>query len=158
MKITSSIEYATRLMVQLARVHGEQPLSADKLSRSENVPADYVNQLLLRLKRGGLVESRRGSGGGYTLSRPPAEVRLGDILRAVEGPIFENVCEKYAEDSSDCRHQAHCGISPVWQKLGALIEGYFDGITLDTLLDDAPGACGRVEAMLHKIPQDGRSS
>lgn len=158
MKITSSIEYATRLMVQLARVHGEQPLSAEKLSKSENVPADYVNQLLLRLKRAGLVESRRGSGGGYTLSRPPSEVKLGDVLRAVEGRIFENVCEKYSADASDCRHQDHCGISPVWQKLGALIEDYFDGITLDTLTEDAPGACGKVAQMFNKIPQDGRAS
>lgn len=149
MKITSSIEYATRLMVQLARAHGEQPMTAEKLSRSENVPSDYVNQLLLRLKRAGLVESRRGSGGGYALSRPPEDVKLGDVLRAVEGPIFENVCEKYASEAADCRHQGSCGISPVWQKLGTLIEDYFDGITLASLLEPAPG-CGRINAMLDK--------
>ncbi len=150
MKITSSIEYATRLMVQLARVHGEQPLSADKLSRSENVPADYVNQLLLRLKRAGLVESRRGSMGGYVLAREPERVKLGDVLRAVEGRIFDNVCEKYASDADDCRHQGSCGISPVWQTLGRMIENYFDGITLQDLCEEQPAACGRVAALFEK--------
>src|SRR5438128_1522628 len=122
MRITSSIEYAARLMVELARPHGEAAtVSAEKLSRSENVPADYVNQILLRLKRAGLVESRRGSGGGYALSRAPSEIKLGDVLRAVEGRIFDNVCEKYTSGKSDCHHQGGCSISPVWQKLGALI-------------------------------------
>jgi Rrf2 family protein len=149
MRITSSIEYATRLMVQLARVHGESSLSAEKLSRSENVPSDYVNQLLLRLKRAGLVESRRGSAGGYALSRPAARIKLGDVLRAVEGPIFEDVCEKY-KGKSDCRHQAGCSISPVWQKLGRMIEDYFDGITLESLLEES-GGCGRVTAMFERM-------
>lgn len=156
MRITSSIEYATRLMVQLARQHGDQPLSAEKLSRSENVPADYVNQLLLRLKRAGLVESRRGSGGGYALARVPAEIKLGDVLRAVEGPIFESVCEKYADEADDCRHQANCGISPVWQTLGKMIENYFDGLSLADLCAGEPAACGRVAAMLEKAQGQSR--
>ena len=148
MKITSSMEYATRLMVCLARSHGEAAVSADKLSASENVPVDYVNQLLLRLKRAGLVASHRGIGGGYALGKKPEDIRLGEVLRAVEGQIFEDVCEKYASAKKDCRHQAHCGISPVWQKLGRLIEDYFDGITLASLLGEG-AACGSgVEALL----------
>lgn len=152
MRITSSIEYATRLMVGLAREAGGQAaLSAEKLSRSENIPADYVNQLLLRLKRAGLVESRRGAAGGYVLSRPPAEIKLGDVLRAVEGRIFEDVCEKYSGGKSDCRHQSGCSISPVWRKLGLMIEEYFDGITLQRLLEETPGECGRVAVLFQQI-------
>ena len=147
MKITSSMEYATRLMVSLARSYGQQAVTADRLSFSEAVPVDYVNQLLLRLKRAGLVSSHRGSGGGYALSRAPGNVSLGQVLRAVEGKIFEDVCEKYASAQKDCHHQAHCGISPVWRKLGKMIEDYFDGITLSQLTEEK-AACGRVEAML----------
>ena len=152
MKITSSTEYATRLMVALARVHGQASLSTEKLSDSENVPADYVNQLLLRLKRAGLVTSRRGTGGGYELARGPEETTLGQVLRAVEGTIFEDVCGKYSDGRKDCRHQGGCSISPVWEKLGTLIEQYFDNITLAQLMESAPGSCGKVEAMLNKIP------
>lgn len=151
MKITSSMEYATRLMVSLAKEHGRHAVSAERLSNSENVPTDYVNQLLLRLKRAGLVVSHRGSGGGYALSREPEQVTLGQVLRAVEGKIFEDVCEKYKGAERDCRHQAAgCGISPVWQRLGAMIEQYFDGITLAQLTQET-GACGRVSNMLEQL-------
>lgn len=138
MRITSSIEYATRLMVSLARCNAQAPLPAEKLAESENVPPDYVNQILLRLKRAGLVSSRRGSGGGYNLARPPAEITMGQVVRAVDGTIFEDVCGKYEGGSKDCRHQGNCGISPVWRRLGGLIEEYFDGITLARLLEAGP--------------------
>lgn len=154
MRITSSIEYATRLMVALGRQYGRATLSAEKLAASENVPSDYVNQLLLRLRRAGLVQSHRGTAGGYALSRPPAEVTLGQVVRAVEGKVFESVCEKYDGGKKDCHHQDGCGISPVWARLGDLIERYFDGITLTQLMADAPGSCGKVVAMLEKIPSE----
>lgn len=144
MKITSSIEYATRLMVALARFHGRSPLTADKLVESENISLDYVNQILLRLRRAGLIESHRGTGGGYSIARDPAQVTLGQVVRAVEGEVFESVCEKYAGGARDCRQQGHCGISPVWQRLGILIENYFDGITLAQLLAESASACGKV--------------
>ena len=151
MKITSSMEYATRLMVTLAHSFGQAAMSAEKLSDSENVPADYVNQLLMRLRRAGVVASQRGTGGGYALSRPPDQIKLGEILRAVEGQVFEDVCGKYTDGTKDCHHQGSCSISPVWQKLGALIEQYFDSITLAQLLDEKPGTCGKVEAMFGRI-------
>jgi Rrf2 family protein len=151
MKITSSMEYATRLTVQLARSYGQQAVTAEKLSQSENVPTDYVNQLLLRLKRAGIVTSHRGIGGGYALSREPERVTLGEVLRAVEGKIFEDVCEKYASAQKDCRHQSHCGISPVWQRLGTMIEQYFDGITLARLAGEPDGSCGKAMVMLENL-------
>lgn len=137
MRITSSVEYATRLMVRLAR-HGGRPVPADRLSKEENVPPDYVNQLLLRLRRAGLIESQRGSGGGYALKQPPASVTLAQVIRAVDGKVFEGVCGKY-EGDKDCRHQGQCGISPVWDRLGGLIERYVEDITLQRLLDEDRG-------------------
>jgi Rrf2 family protein len=151
MRISSSIEYATRLMVTLACERREVPVPAERLSESENIPCDYVNQILLRLKRAGLVESRRGAGGGYELSRAPSEITLGQVVRAVEGQIFEEVCGKYDSGSRDCHHQGICSISPVWQQLGAIIEDYFDGITLAKILEERPGFCGRMEAIVEKI-------
>ena len=150
MKITSSVEYATRIMVALARSHGGAKLPAEKLSESENVPVDYVNQILLRLRRAGLVESHRGLGGGYSLAREPSRVTLGEVARAVEGRIFEDVCGRYDEGEKDCHHQGNCSISPVWHRLGAMIEEYFDGISLSRLLEEQ-GTCGKVAVMLDKI-------
>jgi Rrf2 family protein len=151
MKITSSIEYATRLMATLARSHGQAPLAAERLAESDNVPADYVSQILGKLRRAGLVDSHRGSAGGYSLSRPPAEITLGQVVRAVDGDVFEDVCEKYDGGEKDCRHQGGCSISPVWQKLGALVTGYFESVTLAQILAEKPADCGAAPAWLDKI-------
>lgn len=155
MRITSSIEYATRLMTTLARAHGQAPVPAERLAESDNVPADYVSQILVKLRRAGLVASHRGSTGGYSLSRPPAEITLGQVVRAVDGDIFEDVCEKYDGGTKDCRHQGGCTISPVWQKLGALVTGYFESVTLAAILDQKPADCGAAPAWLEKLSAGG---
>jgi Rrf2 family protein len=151
MRITSSIEYATRLMTTLARGHGQAPLSTEKLAESDNVPADYVSQILVKLRRAGLVASHRGSAGGYALSRPPAEITLGAVARAVDGDVFEDVCGKYEAGVKDCRHQGGCAISPVWKKLGALVTQYFESVTLADILAANPAECGGTPAWLEKL-------
>jgi Rrf2 family protein len=146
MRITSSVEYATRLMTALAREHAGAPVSAEKLASADNIPADYVSQLLVKLRRAGLVESRRGSAGGYALSKAPADIKLGDIVRAVDGEVFEDVCGKYEKGTKDCRHQGDCSISPVWKRLGAMVTQYFDSVTLGDILEERPGRCGGAAA------------
>ncbi len=130
MKITSSIEYATRIMVSLSRGKEGAKFSAERLSEIENISVDYVTQLLQRLRRGGLVDSSRGPVGGYSLSRKPSEVSLGDVIRAVDGKIFEEVCSKYETGPKDCGQQTRCSLSPVWRGLRTMIEDYFDRIDL----------------------------
>lgn len=151
MRITSSIEYATRLMVTLAAEHGKAPLPAERLAEIDNVPADYVSQILVKLRRAGLVTSHRGSAGGYSLSRPPREVTIGQVVRAVDGSVFEEVCERYDAGSKDCRHQGQCAISPVWTKLGEIVTTYFESVTLAAILEQKAGGCGAVPAWLEKL-------
>lgn len=146
MRITSSIEYATRLMTALAREHGGAPVSAERLSAADNIPVDYVSQLLVKLRRAGLIESRRGSAGGYALSQPPRAITLGAVVRAVDGEVFEDVCGKYEKGAKDCRHQGGCSISPVWKRLGALVTQYFEGVTLGDILEEQSGRCGGAAA------------
>lgn len=151
MRITSSIEYATRLMVTLASEHGGAPLPAERLAEADNVPADYVSQILVKLRRAGLVTSHRGSAGGYSLSRAPAEITLAQVVLAVDGAVFEEVCGRYDEGAKDCRHQGRCSISPVWTKLGDLVTRYFEGVTLAAILEQKAGACGASPAWLAKL-------
>jgi Rrf2 family protein len=156
MRITSSIEYAARLMTTLARAHGSAPLPAERLAEADNVPADYVSQILLKLRRAGLVASHRGSAGGYALSRPPAEITLAHIVRAVDGDVFEDVCGKYDGGAKDCRHQGGCSISPTWRRLGALVTQYFEGVTLAQILAESPAACGAAPAWLETLTSQRR--
>lgn len=150
MRITSSVEYATRLMTALARENAGASVSAEKLAAADNIPGDYVSQLLVKLRRAGLVESRRGSAGGYALSKAPSAIKLGDIVRAVDGEVFEDVCGKYEKGEKDCNHQGGCSISPVWKRLGALVTQYFDGVTLADILEEKPGRCGAAAAFFEK--------
>ncbi len=138
MKITSSIEYATRLIVALGKFYGGKSLASKKLAEIENIPADFVDQILMHLRRAGLVESRRGAGGGYVLSRPPSEIKLGDVLRGMNGRILDDVCEKYQSGERECRRQGSCKISPVWRNLGNLIENYLDSVTIEQLIGEKP--------------------
>lgn len=155
MRITSSIEYATRLMVTLAQEHGKAPVPAERLAEADNVPADYVSQILVKLRRGGLVTSHRGSAGGYALSRPPSEITIEQVVRAVDGAVFEEVCERYDAGAKDCRHQGACAISPVWTKLGSLVTKYFESVTLASILEQKAGACGGSPAWIEKLASGG---
>lgn len=151
MRITSSIEYASRLMLTLAREYGKAPVSAESLSEADSIPSDFVSQILVKLRRAGIVLSHRGSAGGYALSRPPAQVTLGQVVRAVDGDVFEDVCGKYDAGAKDCRHQDHCALSPVWRGLSGVINEYLESVTLAALLKAAPGACGAEPAWLSRL-------
>ncbi|HVS52336.1 MAG TPA: Rrf2 family transcriptional regulator [Opitutaceae bacterium] len=86
MKISVKVDYACRVMAELARLHGSGGLAQiEQLARAEAVPANFLAQILLKLRDHGLIASRRGNQGGYTLARPPEEISLHDILVAVEG-------------------------------------------------------------------------
>ena len=138
MRITSSSEYAMRIMVRLARASVLHTLTAKELSEGENIPRDYVDQILMRLRRAGLVTSHRGAGGGYGLASDPSKVFVADSILAVEGQIFEDVCEKYSGGNSACGHQGGCSIGSVWSKLGLLVEDYLKKVPLSQLLGPEP--------------------
>jgi len=114
---------------------GDAPVSAETLSVSENVPKDYVDQILRRLRQAGLIASVRGPAGGYALAKPAASIRVGDVVRAVEQEVFENVCERFADGRQDCHHQGACGLRPVWKKLGSVIEDYLNSVTLEQIMN-----------------------
>lgn len=86
MKVSVKVDYACRVMAELARLHGSGALAQiDHLARAEAVPATFLAQILLKLRDSGLIISRRGNQGGYVLARAPQEISLHDILVAVEG-------------------------------------------------------------------------
>ena len=86
MKISVQVDYACRVMAELARLHGTGELAQiERLAEAEAIPANFLAQILGKLRNHGLVTSRRGNQGGYSLARPPEEISLYDILTAVEG-------------------------------------------------------------------------
>lgn len=102
------------------------------------IPQPYLEQILLALKGAGLVRSKRGVGGGYTLARPAAEIRLSEILAAVDGPISLGDFGEPHQDGA-CDHEGQCVLLAVWKLAGEEMRHLLDGFTLQSVADAARG-------------------
>jgi Rrf2 family protein len=101
MKISRKVEYACRVLAQLARSHGGGRMPhIEELADLEKVPANYLVQILNELRNAGLINSRRGKQGGYILARSPAEITVADIVKAIDGEILEGSAEPGGESGA----------------------------------------------------------
>jgi Rrf2 family transcriptional regulator, cysteine metabolism repressor len=132
-------EYGVRLMVELARHHGSGPISLAEMADHESLPRPYLEQLVVSLREAGLVQSTRGAHGGYELTREPDQIRMGEVLRALEGPIAPMVCA--SEDPSHagiCDRTGYCTVNHLWLTVRRAISGALDSITLADLAVPKP--------------------
>jgi Rrf2 family protein len=136
MRVTTWTEYSLILSIHLARrqLAGQGPVSGREVAEAERLPADYVEQILLRLRRAGLVESVRGARGGYSLARPPEAVSVRDVMSAAEHQTFEINCEAHQVDADRCQPNTSCSIRPVWVALQKRMDDFLAGITLADLM------------------------
>lgn len=111
------------------------------------IPQPYLEQILLALKGAGLVRSKRGVGGGYVLARSPLDIRLSEILAAVDGPISLGDFGDPHQDGS-CNHEGQCVLLAIWKSAGAQMKFLLDGFTLQSVADAARGATPWPEAIL----------
>lgn len=125
--------YGVRAMVELARHYGRGPLPIRDIADRQGIPVPYLEQLLVKLRRGLLVESVRGRHGGYVLGRPPDQISVGDVVRILEGPI--SLCGCVSPKSGEvCDMVDHCVTKLLWARMSKQIEEIFDDIRLHTLL------------------------
>jgi len=122
-----------RLMVDLARHYGEGAVSLHAVATREQLPEAYLEQLVANLRKAGLVQGKRGAGGGYTLARDPEAISAGDIVRALEGPIEPQVCTAEGEAVVNCALQPGCATHHVWMTLQSTIAKALDGMSLKDL-------------------------
>ncbi len=137
MKITAQEEYGLRCLLQLARVPHGQIVSVKEVAGKEGLSSAYVEKLLRILSRAGLVHSLRGLKGGYLLNRPPTNIALGEIIRAL-GTVetTEHICTVFTGNEDVCVHFRDCGIRSVWSGLTNYIQRFLDQTTLASLLDN----------------------
>lgn len=126
-------EYGMRLMVDLARHWGQGAVSLHEVATREQLPEAYLEQLVASLRKAGLVQGKRGAGGGYTLSRDPDAITAGDIVRALEGPIEPQICTAEGEAVLQCALQPGCATHHVWMTVQSNIAKALDAMTLETL-------------------------
>ena len=129
MKLSVKSDYATRAVLGLARhFPNESALRVEDLAAAQNVPANYLVQILIELKAKGIAKSVRGKEGGYLLARPPAEISLGDVLRAVHGEVFDTP----ALSDKNCAPE----LRSAWQRLKTAADEAANTITFQRLLDE----------------------
>ena len=148
MKISAQEEYGLRCLLQLARAEtiGES-LTLSHLARLEGISSANAGKLMWILSKAGLVQSTRGTKGGYTLSRPASEIHLNQVIRVLEGEPAESHCKSYAGVLDACVHTGDCGIRPVIVELHQIVDNALADITLSQLL----GTEANVDASLHQI-------
>ena len=136
MRITAWTEYSLIIALHLARRHaaGAGPVAAREIAEVERLPGDYVEQILLRLRRAGLVESVRGAKGGYYLAKESATISVRDIMSASEHQTFEMNCENHQIGADRCNPASACSIRPVWQALQQRVDDLLSSISLSDLM------------------------
>src|SRR2546422_6497187 len=136
LKVSQKTEYAMRALIELAlrrHVHGDGLVPARALAESQRIPLRFLEQQLGALHKAGLVESFRGAGGGCRLARDPAEIRVADVVDAIEGPMYPMNCLD-AEDHS-CFATGHCGLQELWGDVDVAIRQVFERTTVAELAE-----------------------
>ncbi len=132
-KLSTKGRYGTRLMKNLAQNYnnGNEAVILKSVSDNENISIRYLEQIVIPLKISRLVKSIRGAGGGYTLARHPSEIKVSEILHALEGSCCLVDC---GEDPDYCDRIPICASYDIWKEASNLLKDYFDSITLQDLI------------------------
>lgn len=129
MRVSTRGDYAARALLSLALHAEETPTSVREIAERTALPQPYLEQILLALKGAGIVRSKRGVGGGYVLARGPAEIRLSEIIRAVDGPITAG---DFGDPHTDgaCDHEGQCVLLAIWGSAGSHMREFLDSYSL----------------------------
>jgi Rrf2 family protein len=131
MRVTHRGDYALKAVLDLALNYGKDVVTIHELAEHIDAPIKFLEQVLLDLKKGGFVESRRGNIGGYFLSKAPALITIGDVVRFIDGPIEPISCTR--ENYSKCGDVQKCVFRKVWQNVTKATADIIDNITFEAL-------------------------
>lgn len=141
MKVSAKSDYAVRALLELA-VAGDGPVKGERLSQAQGIPLKFLENILIDLRHAGIVRSQRGAEGGYWLARAPDEVSVGEVIRAVDGPLA-SVRGEAPEDLEYAGSAEH--LRTVWVAVRASLRAVVDELTL------ADVAAGRMPADLRRM-------
>ncbi len=143
MKLSRKGVYALRVLPHLARSYGGQPISVAELARIEDVPPKYLEQILTILRKQGLLVSERGKDGGYSLRKRPEEITLGDVIRALDGPLAPIPCASRTapHNHPECPHPPEtCWLRHLMLRVRDNISAVLDGENLAQMAQEAEGS------------------
>lgn len=132
MKFSTKSRYGLRLMVELGMSFDQNLLQIKDISKKQELPEKYLEQIIIHLRNAGLVQSVRGAKGGYFLSRPPKEINLKEIVEALEGSVYPVEC---SENPETCKKSETCTTHGVWLKVGKAVKDVLESMTLEDLVE-----------------------
>lgn len=134
MVISTRGRYALKFMIYLAEHANESYyIPMKEVAGNQGISLKYLEQIVPALSKNGFVEGVHGKGGGYRLLKPPEECRVGDILRLTEGELAPIACVECS--GKPCERAFECRTYPMWAEFNKVVNSYFDGITLATLMN-----------------------
>jgi Rrf2 family protein len=134
MKISYKGDYALKALLDLCyRFESLSPVPIGEISKRQNIPAKYLEQIMLVLKGAGIIGSKRGAGGGFFLLKPPDEILLGDVIGLIEGPIEPIACAKQIHNST-CGEENQCVFREIWLNVMDAIAGVVDHVTFGEIM------------------------
>ena len=137
MKISYKGDYAIKSLLFLAYKYEEDKGAAKyfqihEISASQDIPLKFLEQIMLILKNAGYLKSLRGKNGGYSIAKKPEDIKLGEILRLIDGPISPIACVSRSNHNS-CNFEERCVLQPIWAEVGSAISNIVDNITFKDL-------------------------
>jgi len=141
MRISSKGEYGLRALFDLAQHYGEGPIQSHEIHERQGIDENYLNQILILLRKAGLIESVRGPQGGHRLARPPAQIDLLEVLVSLEGPLLPADAGRDGLPGEPLDRDV---VRDVWDGARAALQSYLQGITLDDLCQSKRQKSGEV--------------
>jgi len=134
LKLTTKGQYGVRAMFEIAKSYARGPITIKEIAERQELSVPYLEQILNKLRRGGFIKSHKGPGGGYVLSKKPADISVSEILKALEGPIAITHC--LGPTAKGCSRVERCVARLLWKSLGERIEQFLKTMSLKDLLKE----------------------
>lgn len=155
MKLTTKGRYGLRAMVDLAVNTDDEAVALSQIAERQGISLNYLEQLVARLKKSGIVNGIRGAQGGYVLAMPAEEISVGDILRALEGDLSPVDCYELNSTDTPCGSSDICVTKYVWKRISDSINDAVDGIMLSDLVTESKKV--QAEAGIRQVKQTNQT-
>ena len=133
MRLSTQSRYGVRAIFDIAYHSAGLETQVKDISKRQGISQRYLEQIFQKLKRAGIVRSKRGPSGGYFLGRKPEEITLGEVIRVTEGNINPVLCVNSEDSTQPCERSGECVTQIVWNEAGKRLKDYFDSVTVENL-------------------------
>jgi Rrf2 family protein len=139
MRLSTKGEYASRAMLELSRRYADGPVHSRDISKAQEIPQHFLEQILLLLKRAGYLKSRKGQKGGYLLAKPPGEINVAEVIRVMDGPLAPIDCVSVMAHEA-CPMEGTCGLRWLWKDVRDAVAEILEKTTFADLVDKSDAA------------------